>query len=321
MLRPENGAIPNFDNFFLRIVNFLLDDARATFRRSRSSRIGRSLDGTRLVLHWLPVWSKETAVKARLGILLAVAIAFPAALAGAVPGPGGNHAFLFASPNTRESLSDADAKARLNSFGQINAAAVADRAACALTRDVRIADSLGIYDTSAENSFILEADLEQKSSEYLAALLGLYSRQKFVLLFLDEPGGHDRLWIIETPQPLQAVISALRKRKLTPATVRTEKDQAEIWFVDLEEKRAADLKNLTSDVHGRAISAAGAAEMLGNQGRAKAVNGWRQQISAFEQQSGRRLSEQLSSKRWRLATEVHSCSSEMSLPKVHPATF
>jgi hypothetical protein len=253
-------------------------------------------------------------VKARLGILLAITIASTAAFADPIPGAGANRIFLFASPNTRESLSDRDAKARLTSFQQINATAVADRAACALTQDVQIAGSLGIYDKSSENSFLLEADVEQKQSEYLAALLGLYSRQEFVLLFLDEAGGGDRLWTIKTPQPLEAVIAALRKGKLTPVTVRTEKDQTEIWFVDSGEKRAGDLKVLTSEVNGRASSTAGVAEMLGNQDRATAIKRWRQQIRTFEQQSVGRLSGQLSSKGWRGATAVHTCSRELAIP-------
>ena len=253
-------------------------------------------------------------MKACLGILLALIVVLPAAFASAIPGPGANQIFLFASPNTRESLTDEDAKARLTSFEQINATAVADRAACALTHSVQIADSLGIYDKSSENSIILEADLEQKQSEYLAALLGLYSRQEFILLFFDEARGLDRLWIIKTPQSLEVVIATLRKLNLTPVTLRPEKDQNEVWFVDLGEKRAGALKIFTSDVNGRARLTTGVAEMLGNQDRATAVKGWRQQISAFEQQNRGHLSEQLSSKGWRHATAVHTCSREISIP-------
>jgi hypothetical protein len=253
-------------------------------------------------------------VKACLVLLLATAVVLPPPFAGPIPGPGTNQIFLFASPNTRESLTDEDAKVRLNSSEQINATAVADRAACALTHYVQIGDSLGIYEKSSENSFILEANLEQKHSEYLAALLGLYSRQEFILLFLDKAGDDDLLWIIKTPQSLEVVIATLRKLKLTPVTVRTEKDQNEIWFVDFGKKRAGALKIFTLDVNGRASVTAGVAEMLGNQGRTKAVKGWRQQISAFEEQSGRHLSEQLSSKGWRDATVVHTCSREMTIP-------
>jgi hypothetical protein len=253
-------------------------------------------------------------VKAFPGILLAVAVAVVAILAGAVPGPGAKPIFIFASPNTRESLSDADAKAQLTSFEQINATAVADRAACALTPSVQIGDSLGIYDKSSENSFIVEGDLSKAQAEYLAALLGSYSRQEFVLLFLDEARGGDRLWIIKTPQSLDVVIATLRKRNLTPVTLLPGRDQNEIWFVDMGEKHAAALKSFTSDVNGSANFTAGVAEMLGNPARPLAVKEWRRQIGAIEKQSGLHLSKQLWSDAWRRTSEVHTCSKEISTP-------
>jgi hypothetical protein len=249
-----------------------------------------------------------------LTILLAIIGSSPATFALPIPGTGANQAYLFASPNTQESLTDQDAKVRLNSLDQIHATAVADRAACALTHNVQIANSLGIYDQSLENSFILEADLGKEQSEYLAALLGLYSHQEFILLFLGEPAGLDRLWIVKTPQSLEAVIATLRRLKLTPVTVRTVKDQNEIWFIDFGEKRAEDLKIFTSDVNGLARLTEGAAEMLGNSSRTKAIRLWRKKISVFEQRSERHLSVQLSSKGWRDATKVHTCSKEIPVP-------
>ena len=255
-------------------------------------------------------------------LCLLVAITLPAAFAGPIaaplpgtfPGPGASRIYLFASPNQRESLTDKEAQARLASFEQINADAVADRAACALTHSVQIADSLGVYDMSSENSFLVEAELEQKQSEYLAALLGLYQRQEFILLFFDDPGGHNRLWIIQTPQSLQAVLSALRKSKLTPVTVRIEKEETEVWFVDLGEKHAALLKDFASEVDGRATLTAGVAELLGNPDRTSAVKLWQQKIRGYEEQSASRLSAQLSSKAWRHATTVHTCSTPISIP-------
>jgi hypothetical protein len=272
------------------------------------------MKGARVAGPWLFVWNKGIPVKAYVNLLIAIVVVSPAEVAGPIPGPGANQTFLFASPNTQESLTDEDAKARLLSFEQINVTAVADRAACALTHDVQIADSLGIYDKSSENSFILETDLEKKQSEYLAALLGLYSHQEFILLFLEEASGLDRLWIIQTPQSLEAVTATLRKLNLTPVTVRMDEGQNEIWFIDFGGKRAGTLKVFTSDVNGRASLAAGTAEMLGNQARGKAAKRWRRLISAFEQGSGLHLSGQLSSKSWRDASAVHTCSREMSIP-------
>jgi hypothetical protein len=257
---------------------------------------------------------QEKALNYLLTSLLAIIVSMPAAFAQPIPGPGANQAYLFASPSTQESHTDEDAKLRLTSLKQVNATAVADRAACALTHNVQIADSLGIYDVSSENSFIVEADLEQEQSKYLAALLGLYSRQEFVLLFVEEASDLDQLWIIKTPQSLEAVLATLRKLKLTPATVRFKKGQNEIWFVDSGDKRAGDLKVLTSVVNGRASITAGVAEMLGNHRRRMAIKAWRQQISAFEGSSGQHLSKQLSSRGWRNATVVHTCSKEIAIP-------
>src|SRR5271157_2314061 len=165
-------------------------------------------------------------MKPGLAALLAAIFVLPPASAGPAPA-GANRIFLFASPATEESLSDEDAKARLASFEQTSATAFADRASCSLTHSVEIANALGIYEKTSENSFILEVELELKPSEYLAALEGLYFRQEFILLFLEKASGADRLWIIETPASLDAAIAALRKWKLTPVTVRPEKDQTE----------------------------------------------------------------------------------------------
>jgi hypothetical protein len=250
-------------------------------------------------------------VKFRLGLLLVFIVLPPAAFGGGIPGPGANQVFLFASPNTRESLSDKDAKLRMTSFEQINATAVADRAACALSDSVQIADSLGIYEKSSENSFILESDLPPEPSEYLAALLGLYSRQEFILLFREEPRGPDRLWIIKTPQSLEAAIATLRTWKITPVTVRMEKDQKEIWFIDPGAKHDALLQSFTSEVNGRASQSTGSAEILGSQDRAAAVRSWQRKISAFERRNEVHWSEKLTSKAWRNATAVHTCSTEM----------
>jgi len=251
-------------------------------------------------------------VKIAHTILLAIIIiAVPATFAAPPTAPAPNHIFLFASPATQESLTDMDAKARLASIEQINATAVADRSACSLTHSVEITNALGIYETSSENSFILEADLGKKRSEYLAALTGLYSRQEFVLLFFEIANGADRLWIIKTQRSLEETTAALRKWKLTPVTVRPGKNQTEVWFVDPGDKREADLKNFTSEVQGNASHDAGIAELLGNPDRAAAVNAWRQHIGAFEQQSGSHLSSKLSSKAWRAMTAVHTCSREM----------
>ncbi len=250
-------------------------------------------------------------MKFRVAALLAIAIVLSAASPGPIFAAGANQVFLFASPTTQESLTDEDARARLSSFEQSNTTAVADRAACSLTHSVEIADTLGIYEKSSENSYILESDLARNESEYLAALLGLYSRQEFILLFFRKASGADRLWIIKTREPTGMAIASLRKLQLTPVTVRLDKGQNEIWFVDPGNKRAADLKKLSSEVNGQADVVEGTAELLGNPDRTAAIQVWQQQLRAFEKQSGRHLSQRLSSRAWRSAKAVHTCSTAM----------
>lgn len=246
-------------------------------------------------------------------MLLAMIALLAVAVAGALPDRPAGKTVLFASPNTMEPLGDAQARARLKSFEQINADAVADRAACALGQNVQVADALGIYDQSSENSLVLTVNLTRRQSEYLAAILGAYSRQESVLLFFDQPGGGDQLWVVRTPQPLDGVIATLRKLKLTPVTVRPGKEQNEIWLVDFGKKREEDLNVFVSKVNGRPSLTTGIAELLGKQDRDAAVRNWRRQIRAFEQHRGPRLSGELSSTAWRNATVVHTCSTEMPL--------
>jgi hypothetical protein len=251
-----------------------------------------------------------------LAILSPLAIAVPRSNIGPspIPVPRAHRTFVFASPNFQESLSDEEARRRLTSFAQRNATSVADRAACALSTDVQISNGLGIYDSSAENSFIVEANFDRERSEYLAALLGRYSLQRFVLLFIDESGGKDRLWIIGTQRPLHEVIASLRKAKLMPVTIQPRKDRIDIWFVDPTATRAESVKEFTLAVKGQVNLVAGIAKLLGDRDRSEAARRWRQSIGAFEQRSGLRLSSRLASADWRHSATVHTCSRELSTP-------
>jgi hypothetical protein len=260
---------------------------------------------------WRFIDELRHSVRTRLSLLLVAIVVMVPAFAGANPGSGQGKVFLFASPNTQESLPDQDARARLTSPEQISATAFADRAACALTHSVQIADSLGIYDKSSENSYVLETDLGRKQSEYLAALLGLSSRQKFVLLFLEDAAGPDRLWTIVTSQSLDTVVAALRRLMLTPVTVRPETGQNEIWFVDPGGKHSRDLNLFRAKVSGRVHVASGAAEMLGHEDRGTAMKRWQQQISGFQEQSGLSLFDQVTRNAARNGAAVHTCSREI----------
>lgn len=94
------------------------------------------------------------------------------------------------SPNTRDSMSYADAKISLASFEETNFVAVADRIVCALASqgsvqkaigEVHEQGSLGV--SGAENSVVVKAPVALVDMRYMMALLGRYAHQKFVIVF------------------------------------------------------------------------------------------------------------------------------------------
>jgi len=190
--------------------------------------------------------------------------------------------FVLASANTRSTLTDQDAVSSLGSFEQTNATAVADRISCLLTRNVHIGDALGIFDDSSENSFIVEIDLPRLRAEYIAALLGRYAHQQFVLLFVAQPGGHDKLWIIKTNETLGTVIAEARKLHLTPLTVRNEKDQREIWLVEKGEKHL-NVDELKTNLKATGSAIEGSSDLVGDDDRSKSAAIFQKRINTYEE--------------------------------------
>ena len=218
--------------------------------------------------------------------------------------------YVFASPNTRASLTDEDAQGSLTSSEELNAIAVADRIACSMARKAEISSVLGVYDASSENSFLIESDLKRDQTEYLGSLIGKYEHQEFVLLFFPQAAGHDRLWAIKTSKSLDAAIGAARRMHLTPLTVRADADGTEIWIVDMGDKFGNRPHGLAAQLGGSAASLDGAAELQGDDDRAKAAAIFDAKIGAFEQQAKRKLSSQLWTKTWHNAS-TRTCSTEV----------
>lgn len=215
--------------------------------------------------------------------------------------------WVFASPNTRASLVDQDARASIDSFEQANATAVADRIACSMTHEVRIADAVGIYDTSAENSFVVMTNLAQARAEYLGMLLARYAHQRFVLVFLVRPAGPDRLWTITAERTWDSVVGAARELQVTPLTVRAEGAKTTAIVVDSGSKMASKLGALADRMGAHPQTTNGVAELLGNDDRAKAATLFEQKINSAEKANGRHLSRGLWTERWHDATS-RTCS-------------
>ena len=215
--------------------------------------------------------------------------------------------YVFASPSLASSLTDQDARGTLASFEQANITAVADRIACSMTRGVRITDAVGVYDTSAENSFIVFTSLGQADSEYLGSLLARYAHQKFALVFLANAAGPDRLWIVKSDQPWDAAAKLARDLQIVPITLAIDHSTTEIIVVDFGSKLAERLKALASKLHATPQITNGKAELLGDPDRAKAMSIFDEKLKSLEQRSGRRLSRNLWTQAWHDATS-RTCS-------------
>jgi len=231
---------------------------------------------------------------------------FPQAAGGVHAG----HSYIFVSPNTRSSLIDHDAEVSLSSFEQINAIAVADRIGCSLTREIEVSNAIGVFDDSFENSLIIESALKQKPAEYVAALLGRYAHQEFVLVFVPAPTGKDKLWTVTSKQTPEIAMTAARELHLTPLTFTRAGDQSEIWIADKEGKLTQSVKALSEKLQGTALSHDGISEILGDQDRAKAAKQFEMKINAFEKHATKKLSAYLWSRQWRDAT-TRTCSKEI----------
>ncbi|HEX4002505.1 MAG TPA: hypothetical protein VHX36_07640 [Candidatus Acidoferrales bacterium] len=219
-------------------------------------------------------------------------------------------AYVFVSPNTRETLTDGDARASLTSFEELNGIAIADRTACSMASKVEITAALGIYDSSAENSFLIESNLKRDEAEYTGSLLSRYEHQKYVLLFFPQAAGHDRLWTIKTSKSFDAAIAAARQMRLTPVTLRPEAGGNEIWVVDIGNKFGDRPKQLAALLAGAAASQEGIAEILGDENeRAKSAAIFDRRIAEFESRANRKLSSRLWTESWRDAS-TRTCSTE-----------
>ena len=234
------------------------------------------------------------------------------ALLGLARGTAAQKSYLFASPDTRASLTDEDARVSLTSFEELNAIAIADRIACSMTRKVEISGVLGVYDTSSENSILMESGLKPKETEYLGSLLGRYEHQKFVLLFFPQAGGRDRLWTIHTSKSFEAAAMAVRQMHLTPVTVRAGAAGTEIWVVDMSDKFGDRPQQLGAQLGGSGTSQDGTANLLGDEDRAKSKAIFDAKISTFEQHETHKLSSRLWTEAWHDAA-TRTCS--VSLPE------
>jgi hypothetical protein len=97
---------------------------------------------------------------------------------------------------------------------------------------------------------------------------------------------------------------------LTPVTLRAGAAGIEIWIVDTGGKFAQEPNRLAAQLGGSAASRDGAADLLGNDHRAKSAAIFDAKISAFERNEKPKLSSRLWSEAWHDAW-TRTCSAEV----------
>lgn len=215
---------------------------------------------------------------------------------------------VFFSPNTTDTLSDADALEGLKSFAEANAIAVADRAACALGDAAEVDPAIGIFDTTAENSALLEGAWDSETAGYLAVLLARYEHQEWAFWFTADPAGKERLWLIASMASPTEISRQIRASGLAPVTEMLS-PRGNVVFIVASETAAARVAKLASALHATVTSEPGSSGRLGSdvssgpEGVRAAIPLYDAAIARFEQARHVALSNKLWTPEWRDATD------------------
>ena len=222
-----------------------------------------------------------------------------------------------ASPNTRESMSYADAKGSLSSFEEQNFVAVADRIVCSLAKSGAVEKVIGeVHEKGqmgvegAENSVVVRAPIGFEEMRYTMALLGRYAHQKFVVAFTPAPDA-----------TLPASLVTLRITRGTPRpTLERVLDETGVVYRTLAEDSViiflpngtseAPIKNAAKRLKAPLEIRQGRGEIVGNDDRAKATKAYDKIIAEYEAAYGNQaISEKLWSREWHDAT-TRTCTAE-----------
>jgi len=222
------------------------------------------------------------------------------------------------SPNTRDSMSYADAKISLGSFEETNFVAVADRIVCALASrgsvekvmgEVHEQGSLGV--SGAENSVVVKAPVLLNGMQYMMAMLGRYAHQKFVIVFIPEEASGSgqklaELILLRIP-PKTSRVRMERVLDQTGIPYRTLLDEHRVLVFlpagtsDAAVRKAAERLRANIEIE------RGMGEIFGNDDRAKALAMYDGIIAEYESAHPEKaLSSRLWSREWHDA-ESRTC--------------
>jgi hypothetical protein len=223
-----------------------------------------------------------------------------------------------ASPNTRDSLTYADAKASLISFEEQNFVAVADRIVCSLAKTGTVQKVIGeVHEKNqmgvegAENSIVVKAMVSFEEMRYTMALLGRYAHQKFVVAFLpnQETGSNSATLVVLHIPPATTHATLEHVLDDTGVPYRTLAGEDVIIFLP-EGSPDAPVKSAARRLKARMEIQHGRGEIVGNDDRTQAAATYDKIIADYEAaHSDHAQSAKLWSRDWRDA-ESRTCTLE-----------
>jgi hypothetical protein len=226
-------------------------------------------------------------------------------LAASLSIPSLAQSFVFASPNTREHMSDEAALASQGSFEQQNFLAVARFLAARLCQAPKVQSSLGLDGAGSENSALVTG-CRPGEGTYLGVLLGRYAHQKWVLVFTPAPDGTERLFVLtlHSSGPKEAltpeeVLVKMRKFGLSEGTViaQTKESVVYLWVKDASQDQA--IHALAEANHSVIQETRGTGLLIGSDDRAQAQGIFDRRIFSYERTHHLAYSAQLWSKKLR----------------------
>ena len=222
------------------------------------------------------------------------------------------------SPNTRDSMSYADAKISLTSFEETDFVAVADRIVCALASRGSVVKAIGeVHEqgsmgaSGAENSVVVKAPVLLQDMRYMMALLGRYAHQKFVIIFIPEKtdasaANPAKMVLLRIPQK----ISRVRMEQVLDRTgvpYRTLLDEHRVLVLPPAGASDAAVRKAAQRLGAKIEIERGTGEIFGDDDRGKALAAYDQIIAEYESaHPDKALSSRLWSREWHDA-ESRTC--------------
>src|SRR5262249_995519 len=216
--------------------------------------------------------------------------------------------FIFASPNTREHMSDEAAIAARDSFEQRNFLAVARYLAGRLCPAPRVESGEGLDGPGAENSLLITG-CQGKRAIYLGELIARYGHQKWALIFdaqtsndsqISNSGGSETLFVIALANvDSRNVLEQMRRHGLTEGTVVSSENRAIIYVWATDATTGDSVRTFAKTAHGDLREIRGKGFLIGDQDRALAQRILDIDIAAYERRHKVAFSRELWSKKLR----------------------